>query len=69
MNTARSTEPRIRQVAVSDESITAHLADGRTVIVPLSWSWRLSEATAEQRQNSRFWDRAREFGGPTLTKT
>ncbi|MCX6591466.1 MAG: DUF2442 domain-containing protein [Acidobacteria bacterium] len=51
MNTARSVEPRIRHVTVSDELITAHLADGRTVSVPLSWSWRLSEATAEQRQN------------------
>jgi hypothetical protein len=28
------------------------LADGRTVTVPLAWSWRLSEATPEQR--SRF---------------
>lgn len=51
MNTARSGEPRIREVTVTDEAITAHLADGRTVSVPLSWSWRLSEATTEQRQN------------------
>ena len=51
MNIARSSEPRIREVAVSNEAITAHLADGRTVSVPLSWSWRLSEATTEQRQN------------------
>ena len=51
MNTARRSEPRIREVTVSDEAITAHLADGRTVSVPLSWSWRLSEATIEQRQN------------------
>ena len=51
MNTAGGSEPRIREVAVSDETITAHLADGRTVSVPLSWSWRLSEATTEQRQN------------------
>ena len=51
MNTARGAEPRIREVTVTDEAITAHLADGRTVSVPLSWSWRLSEATTEQRQN------------------
>ena len=51
MNTAGSSEPRIRAVAVSNETITAHLADGRTVSVPLSWSGRLSEATMEQRQH------------------
>src|SRR5687768_16958936 len=31
------------------ELITAHLADGRTISVPLAWSWRLSEARPEQR--------------------
>jgi hypothetical protein len=34
---------------VSDDLITAHLEDGRTISVPLAWSWRLSEATAGQR--------------------
>jgi hypothetical protein len=50
MNTVSSSEPRIREVTVSDDAITAHLVDGRTVSVPLSWSWRLSDATSEQRQ-------------------
>ena len=50
MNIAISNEARIREVSVSNEAITAHLADGRTVSVPLCWSWRLSEATPEQRQ-------------------
>jgi hypothetical protein len=36
---------------VSDEAITARLTDGRTISVPLAWSWRLSEATPEQRNN------------------
>ena len=31
--------------------ITAHLADGRTISVPLVWSWRLANATPEQRQH------------------
>lgn len=44
-------EPRIKSIHVSDEEITAHLVDGRTISVPLAWSWRLSEATAEQRAN------------------
>ena len=33
------------------EAITVHLADARVVSVPLAWSWRLSDATPEQRSN------------------
>jgi hypothetical protein len=44
-------EPLILDVEVTDEFITAHLADGRTISVPLAWSWRLSNATPEQRQH------------------
>ena len=51
MSIAINAEPRIRTVSVSEEAITAHLSDGRTVTVPLSWSWRLAEATAEQRNH------------------
>lgn len=36
---------------VTEETITAELVDGRTISVPLAWSWRLSEATAEQREH------------------
>ena len=42
-------EPRARTVEVTDDEITAHLVDGRTITVPLVWSWRLAEATPEQR--------------------
>ena len=49
MSTVTNSEPRIREVSVSDEMIVAHLVDGRTISVPLSWSWRLSDATPEQR--------------------
>jgi hypothetical protein len=38
-------------VAVTDDEIRAKLADGRSISVPLVWSWRLAEATPEQRQN------------------
>lgn len=44
-------EPRIIDVRVTEEEITASLVDGRTISVPLAWSWRLSEATPEQRTN------------------
>ena len=49
MSIAASNEPRILSVEVTEDMITAQLADGRTVSVPLAWSWRLSEATPEQR--------------------
>jgi hypothetical protein len=51
MNIVGSSEPRIVELKVTNESITAQLADGRTVSVPLAWSWRLSEATPAQRNN------------------
>lgn len=41
--------PRIVDFQVADDSIIAQLADGRTISVPLVWSWRLSDATPERR--------------------
>jgi hypothetical protein len=51
MSTAVSVENRIGHVVVTDETITAHLVDGRVISVPLAWSWRLSDATPAQRAN------------------
>jgi hypothetical protein len=51
MNTAASSEPRIAAVTVTDNEIKATLVDGRTIGVPLVWSWRLTGATPEQRNN------------------
>ena len=51
MSTAVTIEPRIISVEITDDSITASLEDGRTISVPLAWSWRLSEASIEQRNN------------------
>lgn len=50
MNTAATSDPRIVSVSVDEETITARLADGRTISVPLAWSWRLSEASPALRQ-------------------
>jgi hypothetical protein len=47
----RAIEPRLLSVQVSEDEITAFLVDGRTISVPIAWSWRLSEATPEQRLN------------------
>jgi hypothetical protein len=44
-------EPKIADLRITDAEITAYLIDGRTVSVPLAWSWRLSEATPLQRNH------------------
>jgi hypothetical protein len=51
MNTVVKLDTRIKDIELTDDSIIAHLMDGRTISVPLVWSWRLSEARPEQRRN------------------
>ena len=51
MNTVARVEVQIQDIRVTEDTITAYLTDGRTISVPLAWSWRLSEATPEQRAN------------------
>ena len=52
MNTAvQIQEVRIKDISVNEDTITAQLMDGRTISVPLAWSWRLSDATPKQRAN------------------
>ena len=51
MNTVVKTEVRIRDIEVTEDTIVARLTDGRTISVPVVWSWRLAEATPEQRAN------------------
>ena len=54
MSTVVNIEPHIKTIEVTEETITADLEDGRTISVPLVWSWRLSEATPEQRNNFKL---------------
>ena len=44
-------ETRVLNIEMTDDEIIAYLMGGRTISVPLVWSWRLSEATPQQRQN------------------
>jgi hypothetical protein len=44
-------EARLLAVRVTEDEIIANLVDGRTISVPLVWSWRLSDATPDQRNN------------------
>ena len=41
---------RIIDVRIDDASLTARLADGREISVPLAWYPRLLHATPEQRE-------------------
>ena len=47
-------EVRIKNISVTEDTITAYLVDGRIISVPLAWSWRLSEATPKQRANYKI---------------
>ena len=45
---------RVERVEVTDQHVVFDLRDGRVVKVPLAWSWRLLEATPEERQNFKL---------------
>jgi hypothetical protein len=52
MNTSeRNAGERIVDVRVGEHTLSADLADGRTITVPLVWYPRLSHASAAQRNN------------------
>ena len=43
--------PRASEVSTTETELIVHLADGRTIIVPLAWYPRLLHATAAERAN------------------
>ena len=51
MSIAVNADARVKTVTVTDDLITFYLVDGRVISVPLVWSWRLSDATPDQRNN------------------
>jgi hypothetical protein len=42
---------RVKDVRLSEDTLSVDLADGRTITVPLAWYPRLLHATPEQRKN------------------
>jgi len=44
-----SSDPRIKEVTVTDDELMVVLADGRRLATPLAWFPRLLKATPEQR--------------------
>ena len=51
---AVETNPRAVEISLTADELIAHLADGRTVSVPLAWFPRLLHATAEERADFRI---------------
>ena len=45
---------RVRDVRITDETVSVDLFDGRTITVPLVWFPRLLHATPVQRANFRI---------------
>ena len=45
---------RVRDVRITDETVSVDLCDGRTITVPLVWFPRLLHATPVQRANFRI---------------
>jgi hypothetical protein len=51
---AVETNPRAIEINVTDDELVVHLADGRTVSVPLAWFPRLLNASANERMEFRI---------------
>lgn len=48
---AFESNPRAREVRVTEDELSVTLADGRAIAVPLAWFPRLLHASPEQRNN------------------
>ena len=48
---ALAADERVADVAVSEDTLSVRLMDGRTITVPLAWYPRLLNATKAQRKN------------------
>ncbi|MBM3289157.1 MAG: DUF2442 domain-containing protein [Candidatus Hydrogenedentes bacterium] len=53
-STVEAVVPAAERVAVSDDTLSVELSDGRTISAPLAWFPRLAHATAKERKNWRL---------------
>jgi hypothetical protein len=53
-------------VAVSEDTLSVELADGRTIAAPLAWYPRLARATAEERRTWRLIAQGRGIHWPAI---
>src|SRR5438552_4546312 len=51
MNSAEVTLARVLNVAVTDDTLSVDLEDGRTISVPIGWYPRLAHGTPAERTN------------------
>ena len=51
VSTTEASVPEAMTIAVTEDTLTAELSDGRTISVPLAWYPRLVQATPEERSN------------------
>lgn len=49
-------QPRLADVAFTDDKLAVYLADGRIVLAPLTWYPRLRQATATERADWRVFE-------------
>ena len=54
------------RVAVSEDTLSVELADGRTIAAPLAWYPRLAHATGEERGSWRLTGGGRGIHWPTI---
>ncbi len=47
-------DPRVVRIDVEENRLTVHLADGRSLSIPLAWYPRLAHATREERQRDEL---------------
>ena len=58
--------PEAERVAVTADTLTAELSDGRTISVPLGWYPRLTHATPRERDNWELIGRGEGIHWPDL---
>ena len=51
VSTTEVSVPEAMTIAVTEDTLTAELSDGRTISVPLAWHPRLVHATPQERSN------------------
>ena len=59
-------EATAERVSVTEDSLTVHLADGRTLSVPLAWYPRLLHGSSKQRNRWRLIGRGEGIHWPDL---
>ena len=51
VSTTEVSVPEAMTIAVTEDTLTAELSDGRTIAIPLAWYPRLVHGTPEERNN------------------